>query len=676
MADAVPHALMANAIRALSMDSVEKAKSGHPGLPMGAADIATVLFTKHVKFDPAAPDWPDRDRFVLSAGHGSMLLYSVLHLLGYEDMTLDELKRFRQLGSKTAGHPEHDHATGIETTTGPLGQGLANAVGMAIAERLLNARFGSFLVDHHTYVLASDGDLMEGISQEAIALAGHLKLSRLIVIFDDNSVTIDGPISLADSTDQMKRFEASGWRAVRIDGHDPHAIDQALADARTTDRPTLIAAKTVIGKGAPKKAGTSACHGSPLGAEEIAGARQALVWTSEPFVIPDEIVGAWRAAGRRGRFEREAWEGRLRAADSNTRAEFKRRLVSQIGPDLDRAIAELKRSHVEKPAAMATRKASELALDTINAVLPETIGGSADLTPSNNTKSKGLADIAAGDFSGRFIHYGIREHGMAAAMNGIALHGGLIPYSGTFLVFSDYCRPAIRLAALMGLRVIHVMTHDSIGLGEDGPTHQPIEHLAALRAIPNLVVYRPADAVETAECWQLALQDRGRPSLLALTRQNVEPVRKAHVEANLCARGAYEVVPADGEATVSLFATGSEVGVAVQAKVLLDDEGIATRVVSVPSFERFFEQDAGYRASVLGAAPIKVGIEASIRQGWDATIGIDGIFIGMRGFGASAPYEDLYRHFGITAEAAVEEVTARLGQSRLPGVRQELRRRG
>jgi transketolase len=663
MTEAVPHALMANAIRALAMDAVEKAKSGHPGMPMGMADVATVLFTRHLKFDPTDPDWPDRDRFVLSAGHGSMLLYSLLYLLGYEDMPLNELARFRQLGSKTAGHPEYGHAAGIETTTGPLGQGLANAVGMALAERIMNARFGDALVDHHTYVIASDGDLMEGISHEAISLAGHLKLNRLIVLFDDNSVTIDGPLELSDSTDQVKRFEAAGWWAFRIDGHDPAAIDIALAEARKSDRPVLIAAKTIIGKGAPTKAGTSSSHGSPLGAEEIAGARKALGWPYEPFVAPDEAVGAWRMAGRRSRPAREAWGERLAAADAATRAEFIRRIAGDIGPELDEAIAELKRGYAETPQKVATRKASELALESINAVLPETIGGSADLTPSNNTKTKALQPIAAGHYGGRFLHYGIREHAMAAAMNGMALHGGLIPYSGTFLIFSDYCRPAIRLSALMRQRVVYVMTHDSIGLGEDGPTHQPVEQLAALRAMPNLAVYRPADAVETAECWQLALNDRARPSLLALTRQNLAQVREGYTEANLCARGAYELVAADGTPQVSIFATGSEVAVALEARALLENRGIAARVVSVPSFERFAEQDEAYREAVIGSAPVRVAVEAAVRQGWDALIGAEGIFVGMSTFGASAPYEELYRHFGITAEAVADQVEASMGHA-------------
>jgi transketolase len=678
MSDAVAHALMANAIRVLAMDAVQQANSGHPGLPMGAADIAAVLFTKHLKFDAADPHWPDRDRFVLSAGHGSMLLYSVLHLLGYPEMTVEELRRFRQLGSRTAGHPEYGHAAGIETTTGPLGQGFANAVGMALAERLMNARFGDELVDHFTYVLASDGDLMEGISQEAVALAGHLRLHKLIVIFDDNGITIDGAISLSDSTDQVKRFEASGWRALRIDGHDPEAIDAALSEARRSDRPTLIAAKTVIGKGAPKKAGTAASHGSPLGLEEIAGARDALLWPHEPFILPEDVVGAWRAAGRRGRSVHEAWAKRLQSADATLRAEFQRRIGGEVGPDLDRAIAELKRAYAEKPATIATRKASENALEAINAVLPQTIGGSADLTPSNNTKSKGLEAVAPGKFAGRFVHYGIREHGMAAAMNGMALHGGIIPYSGTFLIFSDYCRPAIRLSALMQQRVIYVMTHDSIGLGEDGPTHQPVEHLAALRAMPNLAVYRPADAVETAECWQLALHDRTRPSLLALTRQNLAQVRHGYVQANLCGQGAYELSAADGAAAVSLFASGSEVGIAIEAKALLQSRGVSARVVSVPCFERFFAQDESYRAETIGTAPVKVGIEAAVRQGWDAVIGVEGLFVGMAGFGASAPYEDLYNHFGITAEAVVDQVLRRLGQAEPGPPRREtgMRRRG
>lgn len=663
MADSKKHALMANAIRALAMDAVESAQSGHPGLPMGAADIATVLFTKHLKFDPIDPDWPDRDRFVLSAGHGSMLLYAVLYLLGYEDMTLDEVRNFRQLGSRTAGHPERGHAAGIETTTGPLGQGLANAVGMAIAERSLNARFGDDVIDHFTYVLASDGDLMEGISQEAIALAGHLNLRRLIVVFDDNRITIDGDISLADSTDQLARFEASGWRAVAVDGHDPDQIDVALRDARTSDRPTLIAARTTIGYGAPAKAGTSAAHGAPLGEKEIAGARQALDWPFEPFEVPADALDAWRLAGLHSRQARKQWQGRLEGLDAEQRGEFERRFAGEIPSSLDKAVIDLKRDLANNPPTIATRKASEIALGKINPVLPDTIGGSADLTGSNNTLTKDLHPMRAGDYSGRFIHYGIREHAMAAAMNGMASHGGLVPYSGTFLVFSDYCRPAIRLSALMGHRVVYVMTHDSIGLGEDGPTHQPVEHLAALRAIPNLNVFRPADAMETAECWQLALHEPGRPSVLALTRQNLPAVRHEFEEENRCGRGAYELASAGGDPIVSLFASGSEVELALEVRSRLEAEGFPARVVSVPCFELFAAQSATYQRETIGTAPLKIGIEAAVRQGWDALIGSDGLFFGMTGFGASAPYKDLYRHFGLTAEAIIDKVLDRLRTS-------------
>ncbi len=654
------HASMANAIRALAMDAVQAAKSGHPGLPMGAADIATVLFTRHLRFDPAEPDWPDRDRFVLSAGHGSMLLYSLLYLLGYEGMPIEELRNFRQLGHKTAGHPEYGHAPGVETTTGPLGQGIATAVGMAMAERSLNAEYGDDIVDHFTYVLASDGDLMEGISQEAVALAGHLRLNRLVVIFDDNGITIDGDLALTDSTDQVARFEASGWRAVRIDGHDPDQIDAALSDARAADRPTLIAARTTIGYGAPNKAGKSSAHGSPLGEEEIAGARRALGWSSEPFEIPSDILDAWRMAGLRSRQARKEWQQRLDAADADKRGEFERRMAGDLPAGFATAIEDLKRQLAEDQPTMATRKSSELALEHVNAAVPETLAGSADLTGSNNTRTKGMTPFGAEDYTGRFVHYGIREHGMAAAMNGIALHGGLIPYSGTFLVFSDYCRPAIRLAALMGQRVIHVMTHDSIGLGEDGPTHQPVEHLAALRAIPGLNVFRPADATETAECWQLALEDGDRPSLLALTRQNLTPVRTEFQQENGCARGAYVIADAADEAAVSIFATGSEVEIALAAKAALDETGHPTRVVSVPSFELFRRQSEAYQRDIVGAAPVRVGVEAAVRQGWESLIGANGIFVGMTGFGASGPYKELYEHFGITAERIVEKAIERL----------------
>ncbi len=660
MTEQAKHASMANAIRALAMDAVQAAKSGHPGMPMGTADIATVLFTKHLRFDPAEPQWPDRDRFVLSAGHGSMLLYSLLYLLGYEGMTIDQIKNFRQFGSITAGHPEYGHAAGVETTTGPLGQGIATAVGMAMAERALNAGYGDDIVDHYTYVLASDGDLMEGISQEAIALAGHLRLNRLIVILDDNGITIDGSIALSDSTDQVARFEASGWRAVRIDGHDPAQIDAALTDARAADRPTLIAAKTTIGFGAPTKAGKSSSHGAPLGDEEIAGARKALGWTSEPFEIPSDILDPWRVAGLRSRQVRKEWQERLDKLDAEKRGEFERRIAGDLPAGFAAAIDGLKKELAENPPTMATRKSSELTLEHINAAVPETLGGSADLTGSNNTLTKGMGIFGAEDYAGRFVHYGIREHGMAAAMNGISLHGGLIPYSGTFLVFADYCRPAIRLAALMGKRVIHVMTHDSIGLGEDGPTHQPVEHLAALRAIPNLNVFRPADAVEVAECWQLALEDRERPSILALTRQNLAPQRTDYEESNLCARGAYVVADCNGEAKVSIFASGSEVEIAVAAKTELDAAGHPCRVVSVPSFELFFRQSPAYQADMIGTAPVRIGVEAAVRQGWDRIIGTDGIFVGMESFGASAPYQALYEHFGITAANIVEKAVERL----------------
>jgi transketolase len=656
------HDRMANAIRALAMDAVEQAKSGHPGLPMGAADIATVLFTRFLKFDPADPQWPDRDRFVLSAGHGSMLLYAVLHLLGYEKVTIEEIKRFRQLGSLTPGHPEHGHTPGVETTTGPLGQGLANAVGMAIAERHLAAEFGSALVDHFTYVLASDGDLMEGISQEAIALAGHLKLKKLIVLFDDNGISIDGPLALADSVDQVKRFESAGWAAGRIDGHDPAAIAAALEAAKKSERPSLIACRTTIGFGAPNKGGTEKAHGAALGPEEVAAARQKLGWSAPAFEIPPAIRAQWRAAGERGRPARLAWQARLAALPAEKRAEFERRSNGDLPEKkLAAAVRELKEKLAQGPKEIATRAASEFALESLTAALPEMVGGSADLTGSNNTRTKAMQVLSAGDYGGRFIHYGVREHAMAAAMNGMALHGGVIPYSGTFLVFSDYCRPAIRLAALMGLRVIHVMTHDSIGLGEDGPTHQPVEHLAALRAIPNLKVFRPCDPVETAECWQLALQSRSGPSVLALTRQNVPQLRHGFDEHNRCALGAYELVAAeDDSAVVSLFATGSEVAIAVAAKKLLAEQRISARVVSVPCFELFAAAPQDRRAAIVGQARVNVAVEAGIRQGWDAIIGSAGVFVGMTGFGASAPYKDLYKAFGITAEAVAEAALARL----------------
>ncbi len=657
----VDHSQMANAIRALAMDAVEQAKSGHPGLPMGAADMATVLFTQFLKFDAADPKWPDRDRFVLSAGHGSMLLYALLYLTGNEQMTIDQIKRFRQMGSLTPGHPENFHTKGIETTTGPLGQGIATAVGMAMAERHLAAEFGGDLVDHHTYVLASDGDLMEGLSQEAIALAGHLKLNRLIVLFDDNGISIDGAISLSDSVDQIKRFEAAGWAAERIDGHDQKAIADALTRAQNADRPSLIACKTVIAFGAPTKAGSEKSHGSPLGAEEIAGARKKLGWDAPAFEIPKDILDAWRAAGSRGASAHRDWSQRIGQADAAKRAEFERRMRGELPKAaLANAVKGMKADLAAAPKDIATRIASENAINVLVAAVPEMIGGSADLTGSNNTRAKGMVSVSDNNYGGRFVHYGIREHGMAAAMNGMALHGGVIPYSGTFLVFSDYLRPALRLAALMGERVIHVLTHDSIGLGEDGPTHQPVEHLAAMRAIPNLNVFRPCDTVETLECWQLALESEHRPSALALTRQNLPQLRLTADADNKCAAGAYELAAADGEAQVSIFASGSEVEIAMNARKLLAAKGIQARVVSVPCMDLLLESDAAARAAIIGKAKVNVGIEAAVRQGWDAIIGMDGIFIGMSSFGASAPYKELYKHFGITPEAVADAAAERL----------------
>jgi transketolase len=645
LTDSATQKAMANAIRALAMDAVQKANSGHPGMPMGMADAATVLFTRFLKFDPKHPEWADRDRFVLSAGHGSMLLYSLLHLTGYEDMTMEEIKNFRQLGSKTAGHPEYSHAPGVETTTGPLGQGFANAVGMALAERHLNARFGDELVDHYTYVIAGDGCLMEGVSQEALSMAGHLKLGKLIVLWDDNDITIDGAVSLSDSTDQLARFKASGWDVTRVDGHDPEAVAAAIAKARETGTPSLIACKTTIGFGAPTKAGTSSTHGAPLGDEEIAGTREALGWTAAPFEIPEDILAHWRAAGARGAGDYAAWVSRH---DANAQAAaFDIAMSGEISSDLTAQLNAHKKALSAEGKAAATRKTSGAALNVINNVVMETIGGSADLTGSNNTDWKGMELLNAENFGGRFIHYGIREHGMAAAMNGMALHGGVIPYSGTFLVFTDYCRPSIRLSALMGVRVIYVMTHDSIGLGEDGPTHQPVEHLAALRAIPNLAVFRPADSVEVAECWELALKHKDGPSVIALTRQNVPLVRTTHTDENLSAKGAYELAGADGEAKVTLFATGSEIEIALNARDTLQGEGVGTRVISVPSWELAGDEwtkDDG---------TVRIAVEAGVGQGWERFTGANGGFVGMSSFGASAPAKELFEHFGITAEAVV-----------------------
>ena len=661
MTDTKKYLAMANAIRFLSMDAVQKAKSGHPGLPMGAADVATVLFTQFMDFDPKNPNWPDRDRFVLSAGHGSMLLYSLLYLLGYEDIDIKEIKNFRQLGAKTAGHPEYGHAAGIETTTGPLGQGIANAVGMAIAERKLANEFGSEIVDHNTFCLVGDGCLMEGISQEAIALAGHLKLNKLIVLWDDNQISIDGAVSISDSTDQLMRFQASGWNTFRVDGHDPVEIAEALTQAKKSDRPTMIACKTQIGFGSPNKAGTSSAHGSPLGDDEIALTREALGWKNKPFKVPEDILDAWRIAGLKSRKTRMAWQKRLDALDPEIKGEFERRMRGDLPSGFEAAILKMKKQLAKDQPKMATRKSSEAVLEVINGVVVETIGGSADLTGSNNTKTSQTISITPDDFSGRYLHYGVREHGMAAAMNGISLHGGLIPYSGGFLIFADYCRASIRLAALMGIRVIHVMTHDSIGLGEDGPTHQPVETLASLRAIPNLLVFRPADTMETAECWQLAMESIHSPSVLALTRQGLPALRLEYTEENICAQGAYELAAASDDAKVTLFASGSEVEIAMNAREMLEQEGTPTRVVSIPCFELFEAQSSEYQKGIIGDAPVRIAIEAAIKQGWERFIGENGTFIGMNGFGASAPIDDLYKHFGITAEAIVSAAKSKLG---------------
>ena len=660
----VDHSRMANAIRGLAMDAVEKAKSGHPGLPMGAADVATVLFTQFLKFDAADPRWPDRDRFILSAGHGSMLLYALLYLTGNRDMTLDQIKNFRQLGSKTPGHPENSLTSGVETTTGPLGQGVAFSVGSALAERLLAAEFGEDIVDHYTYVLCSDGDLMEGVSHEALALAGHLRLSKLIFLYDDNGITIDGPITLTDNVDQVARFKAHGWNAVHVDGRDQKAIAEAIKQAQSSDRPSMIACKTTIGFGAPTKAGTSKAHGEALGAEELAGAKKALGWNYGPFEIPDDVLQAWRAVGKQGASAHADWNRRYEAMPAAQRDEFQRRVIDRKRPAaLPDAIRKLKDKLIAEPPTVATRKASELALDVLVPLMPELVLGSADLTPSNNTRTKGLKEVTPDDFSGRYLHYGIREMGMAGAMNGLALHGGFAPAGGTFLCFTDYARPSMRIAALSHAPVVYIMTHDSIGLGEDGPTHQPVEHLAALRAMPNLRVFRPADTVETAECWQLALENTSGPTVLALSRQNLTPARTVASADNLCSRGGYELIAAQGEAKVSLYASGSEVEIAVAAQKQLAERGIATRVVSVPSLDLLLEQPNAQRKAIIGKAPVKIAIEAAVRFGWDAVIGPDGIFIGMTGFGASAPAKDLYPHFGITAAAVVDAATKGLQEA-------------
>ena len=650
---------MANAIRALAMDAVQKANSGHPGMPMGMADVATVLFSEALRFDPKDPAWPNRDRFVLSAGHGSMLLYALLYLTGYPEMDIGQLASFRQLGSRTAGHPEFGHAPGIETTTGPLGQGIGNAVGMALAERLLNARHGDDLVNHYTYCVAGDGCLMEGISHEAISLAGHLKLGKLIVLWDDNSISIDGPTSLSVSDDQVARFKASGWNTIRVDGHDAKAVSAAIAKARAdSSAPWLIACKTVIGYGAPTKAGKSSTHGEPLGAEEIEGTREKLGWNAAPFEVPPQILNAWRALGAKGAAENAAWKKRLAGASAEAKAAFETPVAASRKKAIAAAIAAAKTQFAADAAKRATRVWSQLTLEHLVPAVPELLGGSADLTPSNGTRTKHHKAVEPGSYAGNYIHYGVREHGMAAAMNGIALHGGFIPYGATFLVFTDYCRPSIRLSALMHQRVVYVMTHDSIGLGEDGPTHQPVEHLAALRAIPNLLVVRPADALETAEAWEIALSDPKRPTVLALSRQAVPTVLRTGAAAgNLSAKGGYVVSGGDKKRDVTLIATGSEVGLVAEAAAALAKDGIQAAVVSLPSFELFRAEPQAYRDEVLGDAP-RVAVEAAVAQGWHEWLRPGDRFIGLSDFGVSAPGPKVFEHFGPTADEVAEAARA------------------
>ena len=650
---------MANAIRFLAADAVQKANSGHPGMPLGMADVATALFQDHMKFDPTDPNWPDRDRFVLSAGHGSMLLYSLLYLTGYADMTKDEISNFRQMGAKTAGHPEYGHATGIETTTGPLGQGITTAVGFALGERLMNAKFGDDLVDHYTYVIAGDGCLMEGISHEAISMAGRMGLSKLIVMWDDNEICIDGATSKTVNDDQAARFKASGWDVQTVDGHDQAAVSAAIAAAKKTDTPSMIACKTTIGWGAPTKAGSHSTHGAPLGADEIAGMREKLGWTAEPFEVPQDILDAWRAVGAKGAATRAAWEKVL--SSNSAKGEFNRLISGALPGGWKDSFNAYKKQLSEEKPGWATRKASQEALNVLTAIIPEMTGGSADLTGSNLTKTPSTGDVEPGNFDGRYLYYGVREHGMAAVMNGLALHGGILPYGGTFLVFADYMRGAMRLSSLMGLRVGYVLTHDSIGLGEDGPTHQPVETIASLRAMPNMVVFRPADAVETAECWAAALEFSRTPSVLALSRQGTPTLRTEHTDENLSARGAYVLAEAEGgDRQVTLIGTGTEVALAMKARDVLQADGIPTAVVSMPSWELFDAQGKEYRRQVLQHGTPRVAVEAAIKMGWEKYIGAHGIFVGMDGFGASAPAGELYEHFGITVDAVVAAAKERL----------------
>ncbi len=653
------HRDMSNAIAALSMDAVQRANSGHPGMPMGMADAATVLFSQFLKFDPKAPDWADRDRFILSAGHGSMLIYSLLHLTGYEAVTMDQIKDFRQLGAITAGHPEYGHVPGVETTTGPLGQGISNAVGFALAERHLNARYGDDLVNHHTYVIAGDGCLMEGISQEAIGLAGHLGLNRLIVMWDDNNITIDGPVSLSSSTDQIARFKASNWNTIAIDGHDRDAVADALRQAKVSDKPTLIACKTTIGKGAPTKAGLNKAHGAPLGDEEIAGTREARGWAHAPFEIPQHVYDDWAKPARAGADAHADWSTRL-AADANG-DDFKRAMAGELNAGWLEDYQAYKNTLAVEMPSMATRASSGKALAPLTELLTDMMSGSADLEGSNKTKTPATSvEIQAGSYGGRYMNWGIREHGMGAAMNGMALHGGVIPYSGLFMVFMDYCRPSVRLAALMGVRTIYVATHDSIGVGEDGPTHQPVEHLASLRAIPNCYTYRPADAVEVAECYEIALQNKTAPAIMALTRQGVPGLRN-DASKNMSERGGYILRAGKGADDIVLLATGSEVHLAVEASDRLEADGVSARVVSIPCMDLFLEQDEQYIRSVIGKDLPKIAVEAGIRQGWDGLIGREGGFVGMSSFGASAPGADLFKHFGITTDAVFDLAKSMVG---------------
>jgi len=650
---------MADAVRFLAVDAVKNANCGHPGMPMGAADFATVLFSRFLKIDPKVPDWQDRDRLVLSAGHGSMLLYAIHHLIGYKDMTLDQIKNFRQLNSVTPGHPEYGHTLGIETTTGPLGQGISTAVGMAIAERILNSRFGDEIVDHNTYVIASDGDLMEGISHEAIGLAGHLRLSKLIVLYDSNNISIDGSLDLSDSTNQSKRFEASGWSTREIDGHDHAQIEEAIAQELKTNTPSLIVCKTTIGYGSPDKAGTSASHGAPLNQEEIDNMRDNLQWNHAPFEIPTDLKDAWRLVGLKNTSKRKDWEERLSKIDDKKKVKFLHAINGDISDLVSKNIQDLKGKYSAESPKLATRQSSQQVLEIINPIIEEMIGGSADLTPSNNTKTKDINPISRDDFNGRFIHYGIREHGMAAAMNGMALHKGIIPYSGTFLIFSDYCRPSIRLAALMGIKVIHVMTHDSIGVGEDGPTHQPVEQIPSLRSIPNLNVFRPGDATEVAECWEIAIKSN-QPTVIALSRQGCEHFRDTFESSNKCELGGYEIGSVSQKPDVCIISTGSEVSIALDVKKELEKEGTVCKVVSMPSFELFEKQSDNYKKTLLETNGIRIGIEASVGTGWEKYLGDKGFFIGMKGFGASAPASDLYEHFDINKENVLKVIKENL----------------